>query len=252
LRPARWREEPPVSDELWALVQEVRQDRDTGGGRSPIRHAHLLAGRLRCVCGARIRAEATTKKRRWTMRRYRHRDRCGAWSQDTRVASFFEAPVSAQVEQMRLGNRLLENLRRLADADTPIADTSELRRRQLERALEELARNHARRRIATEAYLAEHERLTALIDSIRPGSGSPVLDPDSAMAYLRDIRTMWQEMDEAGRRDLIATIYERITVTSDGIVSVRLTQEAERHGAMLALPETVALARPEGLEPPTL
>ena len=31
-----------------------------------------------------------------------------------------------------------------------------------------------------------------------------------------------------------------------------LVQEALRHGAALALPERVVLARPEGLEPPTL
>jgi hypothetical protein len=63
---------------------------------------------------------------------------------------------------------------------------------------------------------------------------------------------MWKDMDEEGRRELIAAFYERITVTSDGIVNVELTREAQRHGAALALPETVALARPEGFEPPTL
>jgi hypothetical protein len=59
---------------------------------------------------------------------------------------------------------------------------------------------------------------------------------------------MWKEMDEEGRRELITALYERITVTSDGIVKVDLTRDAQRHGAALALPETVALARPEGFE----
>jgi hypothetical protein len=203
-----------------------------------LRHCH-------CVCAVRIRAEATTKSRRWTMRRYRHRDRCPAWSQDTRVASFFEAPIAAQVEQMRLGERLLANLQRLAAASTPIVDVSSARRRQLERELEDLARQHAHRRVSTEAYLAEHERLTALIDAIRPVTGtSPIVDPDIAITWLRATKAMWKDMDEEGRRELIAAFYERITVTSDGIVNVELTREAQRHGAALALPETVALARP--------
>ncbi len=55
-----------------------------------------------------------------------------------------------------------------------------------------------------------------------------------------------------GRREHVAVINERITVTQSGIVHVELTREAQRHGAMLALPETVVLARPEGFEPPTL
>ena len=132
-------------------------------------------------------------------------------------------------------------------------DVSSVRRRQLERELEDLARQHARRRVTTEAYLTEHERLTALIDAIRPVTGtSPVVEPDIAIAWLRDTKEMWKEMDEEGRRELVAALYERITVTSDGIVSVELTPEAQRHGAALALPETVALARPEGFEPPTL
>jgi hypothetical protein len=144
---------------------------------------------------------------------YRHRDRCPAWAQDTRVASFFEAPIAAQVEQMRLGERLLANLQRLATATTPIVDVSSARRRQLERELEDLARQHAHRRVTTEAYLPEHERLTALIDAIRPVTGtSPIVDPDIAIAWLRDTKELWKEMDEEGRRELIAALCERITL----------------------------------------
>ncbi len=47
-------------------------------------------------------------------------------------------------------------------------------------------------------------------------------------------------------------LYDRITVTADGVQKVKLTPEAERHGAALAMPEVVLMARPEGLEPPTL
>lgn len=54
-------------------------------------------------------------------------------------------------------------------------------------------------------------------------------------------------MDAEGRRELITAFYERITVTSDVIVIVELPSDAQRHGATLALPETVPLARPEGL-----
>ena len=46
-------------------------------------------------------------------------------------------------------------------------------------------------------------------------------------------------------------VYERIEVTPDWPLTVRLTADAERHGLALALPETVVLARPAGFEPAT-
>lgn len=54
--------------------------------------------------------------------------------------------------------------------------------------------------------------------------------------------------------DLVAGIYERITVTGEAFVSARLTPDAYAHGLSLGLPETVKcgeLARPAGFEPAT-
>ena len=52
-------------------------------------------------------------------------------------------------------------------------------------------------------------------------------------------------------RKWLHAIYERITVVGRSIVSVRLTPAAYSNGLALALPQVV-MARPEGLEPPTL
>jgi hypothetical protein len=165
------------------------------------------------------------------------------------MAHVFEDPISAQVEQMSLGPQLLVSLRRLAELQVAAPDTSSLRRRQLERDLDGLARRHARRAITTDAYLAEHSRLTRLIDTALPAAATaPVVEPDVAIRWLRDVRGMWRAMDDEGRRELAGAIYERITVTAEGIVEVEPTQEALRHGIALALPERVVLARPEGLE----
>lgn len=244
---APWRADRPVDDALWARVQEVRHDRDTGGGRAPRRHVHPLAGLLFCPCGARLRGEASPKRRaEWTQRRYRHPDACPHWATSTRTARLLEEPIDAQVTQMRLGAPLLANLRRLAGVSVPAVATS-LRRRQLERELELAARRHARRAIATDAYLAEHGRLVEAIEADREhGRDAAVVDPDAAIGWLRDMRRLWRAMDDAGRRDLAHALYQRISATSDGVVGVALTPEAERHGAALAMPEWVVLARPEG------
>jgi len=248
LLPAAWRADPPVSDDLWARVQQVRADRDTGGGRSTRRYVHLLAGVLFCACGERIRAEATTKAKRWVFRRYRHRHACEHWDRDTRIAGWFEDPIAAQIAGMRLGHGHLASLRALAASDAPGPDSTALRRRQVERDMEDLARRHARRQVSTDAYLAEHARMASMLDEIRPAPSGPALDPDRAIAWLRDIRSTWSETTDEGRRSIIQALYERITVTSVGFVSVRLTEAAQRHLVALAMPQTVALARPEGRE----
>jgi hypothetical protein len=47
---------------------------------------------------------------------------------------------------------------------------------------------------------------------------------------------------------VLHAIYERIVVVGRSIVSVRLTSAAYSQGMALALPEKVAMARPEGRE----
>ena len=171
----------------------------------------------------------------------------------SRSAAVFDDPISAQVEQLRLGDALLVSLRRLAGSSAPTKGALDLRRRQVERELAALAHRHAKRELATDAYLAEHRRLAALLDEPdEPVAATPIVDPGVAIRWLRDIPRMWRTMDDSGRAELAAAIYERITVTSAGIVEVALTEDAKRHGMALAMSERVILARPEGLEPPTL
>ena len=56
-RPAPWRSNPPVSDDLWARVEEVRRAKTRGGGPRHRGRVDLLAGLLECVCGRRIRSD---------------------------------------------------------------------------------------------------------------------------------------------------------------------------------------------------
>ena len=75
---------------------------------------------------------------------------------------------------------------------------------------------------------------------------APVVDPDAAVAWVRDLPGMWRRGTDEERRDLVAAVYDRIVVTSEGFVSARLTEDALVHGMAWALPEVVAGARPEG------
>ena len=73
-----------------------------------------------------------------------------------------------------------------------------------------------------------------------------------AVEWLRAFAEAWTQADvPEARKELLHAIYERIVVAGPRFVQVKLTTAAYNHGLVLALPEAV-MARPEGLEPPTL
>ena len=151
---------------------------------------------------------------------------------------------------IRLGPAVLERIRRIAGRPAPV-DT-DLRRRQLEHELRAKATEHAARRITTEAYLAERARIGAEIDALAVApAAAPIDDADEVIARLRGLRETWARADESARADVVGRLYRRIMVSAGSFVGVELTEEAKRLGLALAMPETVELARPAGLEPTT-
>jgi hypothetical protein len=63
-KPAPWRSNPPVSDELWARVGEVRRANCRGSGPRRRDRVDLLGGLLSCVCGRRIRSDGAAADRK--------------------------------------------------------------------------------------------------------------------------------------------------------------------------------------------
>jgi hypothetical protein len=111
---APWRDDPPVSDELWHRVEEIRGRRLKTAGRRHPRRAHLLAKILWCPCGRAVRAETHTNKQGRQYRRYRHELHCEHWQKVTRVAETFEAPIVAQLSQMHVDDATVARLRERA------------------------------------------------------------------------------------------------------------------------------------------
>ena len=242
------RDDPPVSDELWSRVEEVRARRVKTAARRHPRRPHLLAKRLWCPCGRAVRAETHTNKPGIQHGRYRHGP-CDMWSSVTRVADRPDAPIVAQLSTLRLDDATFARLRERAGE--PIAPDTMLRRRVIERNLAKRAADHAARRMTTEAYLAEHARLTAELDGLEEAHPvTAVPDADGIVRFLRDLQAAWEQGGEAERAALVASVYDRIVATDQGIIEVELTEDAMRHGLAIALPELVkvVLARPARLE----
>jgi hypothetical protein len=76
-------------------------------------------------------------------------------------------------------------------------------------------------------------------------------DIDEVVAALTEMHDAWRDADLAARAQLVGRVYQRITVADGAIVKAELTEAAKRHGFLEALPGTVVVARPAGLEPTT-
>ncbi len=85
LKPAPWRANPPVSDELWARVESVRRSKTRGGGPHHRGRHDLLAGLLECSCGRRIRSDGRMGNTERVAKL--HVNPCTAWGRSARIAA---------------------------------------------------------------------------------------------------------------------------------------------------------------------
>ncbi len=94
------------------------------------------------------------------------------WAHENVVAHRLDLPIEGHLGGIRLDTRTLSRIR--TSAGQPVPATTDIRRAQLDRDLRTKAADHAARRLSTSSYLAEHERITAEIDSLEVQPG-PVL-----------------------------------------------------------------------------
>ncbi len=243
--PAAWRGDPPVSDELWARVEDVRRSKTRGGGARDRGRVDLLGGLLECVCGRRVRSDgaADGRYRKLHVGALRGvgqicppgRDDVGAGRPRAvgSQISLDDATIAAVVGVLGSGQR-------------PVA----IERGKVTRQLRELAMEHADGAIDDATYLSRSAELKSQRDALEAGQ-QPRVEADRAVAWLRSIGDAIRLADcPSEKADLVHAVYERITVAGSEFVSARLTPAAYQHGLALALPEVVR-ARPTGLEPAT-
>ena len=244
-KPAPWRGDPPVSDELWARVEDVRRSKTRAGGPRRADRVDLLKGLIECVCGRRVRSDGTFADGR---HRKLHANPCADWGKRARLGDECGRSRSWRSSGDRARRRDDRGRRRQPRlGPRPVA----LDRARIERQIRELALEHAAGRLEDAAYL---ERLHELRDAKQnlERTSADGISPERAVAWLRALQATWRTAEvPAEKADLLHAIYDRIIVAGRRIVSVRLTPSAYAHGFALALPEKVAVARPTGFEPAT-
>jgi len=246
MRAAPWRADPPVSDELWARVTEVRRSKTRGGGPRRRGRVDLLGGLLECVCGRHIRSDGTFADGR---HRKLHLEPCGAWGPQARLGyETWEEPILAQVSGIQIGPSIMARVvAALGSGARPVA----IDRSRIERQLREIALEHAAGSLGDETYIERSRQMRASLSAIEEAPQR--VSAERAVAWLRALAETWEAADvPEARADLLHAIYERIAIAGSTIVGARLTSAAYANGLALALPDKVVMARPEGFEPPTI
>lgn len=243
--PARWRDVPPVSDDLWERVAEVRHQHEHGGGPRHRDRIDPLAGILYCTCGRYIKANGLDGSRR---HQRIHAGSCDEWGcQRTYPTITWALPLSAQLSALELDNATIERVVRYLSQ--PTRRTDDLRRKRLERQRRDLALDHAAGRIGDAEYLATVTRVREQEQALPAPASAP--DPARAVRRLRDFVGLWKSRSEAERAAMLRAVYVRVEVRGEQFIGADLTSDAKELGLTVALPETFAMARPAGIEPAT-
>jgi hypothetical protein len=167
-RAAGWRSDPPVSDALWARVEDVRRGKTRGGGPKRSRHVDLLGGLLECVCGRRLRSDGTFADGR---HRKLHLNPCLDWGKRARLGDeTWDVPILAQVAEMSLDPATFAKVvAALGSTERPVT----LDKARLQRQIKSLAADHAEDKIDDGVYLERKHQLRGQIEALerstRPG-----------------------------------------------------------------------------------
>jgi hypothetical protein len=242
---ARWRDNPPVDDELWERVCAVRQQRKHGGGPRRRDRRDPLGGLVYCTCGRYLKANGLDGGGR---HQRIHLGACAAWAgRQTYPTETWYRPMVAQVSQIQLDNATIERVVRALAAPVPTQD--QLRRKRLEAQRRQLAADYAI------GKLREPEFLSAVAMTRDQEAEVPraprALDARSVVRRLRGFTALWASRSEAQQAEMLRTVYARVEVEGAKFVRAHLTPDAQELGLTLALPESFAMARPAGFEPAT-
>ena len=202
---------PPVSDDLWERVQEVRRRRSSVGaavaravtdtatvvrvpGAGPaakgVADRAYVPNLVCAACGDQLFGHTTAGARRM----YHPRPLCDGWREASHDGASFHADIyewqiAALLATARLDGAAKARIVGALGPATPVPDATAARR--IERELRELAMQNAFGQLADATYLPRRDALLAQLDAARRPAATRVhVDPERAIAYL-DVRRRW-------------------------------------------------------------
>ncbi len=210
-KPAPWRANPPVSDELWARVEEVRRSKTRGGGTRKRKRPDLLGGLLSCSCGRRLKSDGTFADGR---HRKLHPRPCEAWGEQARYGDeTWEGPILAQVAGIELDDATIACVvAALGGAPRPVA----IDRGRIARQIRELALEHAAGNLDDGVYLQRLRALREAREDAERSTGEQVA-AERAVEWLRALSETWTDAYAPQEKaDLLHAIYDRSSSRGGG------------------------------------
>lgn len=238
----------PVGPRVAEQALAFRRSRTRTGNREKVRTYPLTGGGpLVCeTCGIPIKGAAKRRRNGSWGKVYRHYTDLGAcpgWPVKEVPASVLEA----QVEQLLVGSApdplSVDRIRAALAAPKVGPDRLAIARLDAElkkRGVEIVAPDRSR---PVAVILAEIENLqTERTAQATTTAASDAVEPDQVIGWLCGLGDLWRDTTDEGRRALVVAIFARLGSTagkapgSHRIVSVTVTEDAEAHGLVIALP----------------
>ena len=262
-RPTRF--PAPVERTLIERAQAYRRERTRVGNRLRRNRTYALAGHGPAICdecGLPLKGDTRGRRNGAKVAVYRHRDgpACAGWPVREVPTDLLEFQVAALLDGAAPNRESAARIRAVLARPIVMPDRlgiarldHRLRALALELAAPEPLRATAEIVADLEATRAERQVLAA----------SPIdadtVDPEEALEWLASLGKLWRDTSDEGRRRLAIGTFARLGVVSDDragshrIVSVEVTEEAERRGLVLALPASleVTVVGDTGFEPVT-
>ena len=260
-KPAPWRDNPPVSDALWERTQAIRTARAPMAGPAPVDRVNLFQGRLYCSsCDARLSLDGMGGTNGGRYHRVRHVKPCDGWGKVERhPINWWTDDLETQVTNIDISEEVVADVTRAMNVPDRPANISTM---EFKREREKIGKDVASLRITGAEADARLQDIKSREDEYRANqkTATPTISAPEVREILTNLRSTWAEGSDKAKAKIVASIYAKVRVHSDGTFpedAVTLTPYAEAHGLWRALPEEVAsqqrgwLACPRGLEPPT-
>lgn len=181
------------------------------------RHEYVFASLARCGdCGEKFwgRTQTTTRGRPYPQLYHAPRGcRRGAVSEDKLSATFGD-----WLATWRLSDDTKARLVRWASRSRG-EDLRFVRRRQIERELDQLGKQHRWGHVADDEYLLERRRLTRAIDELAP-EPTDVVPSAEILRAAAHMRQVWDDATGDMRRRFLHEWFERIVLTRNGLVEL--------------------------------